>query len=66
MDTLLHILKRLPVKSVCCLRCVSKTLSDIVLSPFFVDLHTRFFIATNAVGEAEIVLSHVTSFCEST
>ncbi|KAL6190784.1 hypothetical protein ACLB2K_037178 [Fragaria x ananassa] len=49
-ETLIDILKRLPVKSVCCIRCVSKTLSDIVYSPFFVDLHTRFLIPTNSLA----------------
>ncbi|KAK9950543.1 hypothetical protein M0R45_006029 [Rubus argutus] len=66
VEILLDILRRLPVKSVCCLRCVSKTLSDIVLTPFFVDLHTRFLISTNGAAEAapQLVLRHVTLYRE--
>ncbi|KAL6208809.1 hypothetical protein ACLB2K_019754 [Fragaria x ananassa] len=48
VDIMNDIFKRLPVNSVCCLRCVSKTLLDIVQSPFFVSLHSRFSILTNA------------------
>ncbi|XP_004292225.1 PREDICTED: putative F-box protein At5g42430-like [Fragaria vesca subsp. vesca] len=48
VEIMYDIFKRLPVNSVCRLRCVSKTLLDIVQSPFFVSLHSRFSILTNA------------------
>ncbi|KAM5548083.1 F-box/kelch-repeat protein [Rosa sericea] len=68
IEILIEILKRLPIKSVCCIRCVSKTLSDIVYSPFFVDLHTRFLIPTNSLAGAapQLVLRHVESYPGST
>ncbi|KAK9947444.1 hypothetical protein M0R45_003069 [Rubus argutus] len=67
VEILLEILKRLPVKSVCCLRCASKTLLDMVDSPLFVSLHSSSLIATNAVAEApHIMLRLVRSYCGTT
>lgn len=51
VEILCDIFKRLSLKSVCCLRCVSKTLLDIVQSPFFFSLHSRFSILSNAASD---------------
>ncbi|KAK9947307.1 hypothetical protein M0R45_002938 [Rubus argutus] len=48
MEILVGILTRVPTKSVCCIRCVSKTLLSIVDSPSFVTLHTRFLLSPDS------------------
>ncbi|CAN6724381.1 unnamed protein product [Malus baccata var. baccata] len=47
---LVNIFSRLPAKSVCCIGCVSKTLSNIVDCPLFAKQQMRFLIATNAAS----------------
>lgn len=49
-DILVNTFSRLPVKSVCCIGCVSKTLSNIVDCPLFAKQQMRFLIATNAAS----------------
>ncbi|KAL6139033.1 hypothetical protein ACLB2K_064311 [Fragaria x ananassa] len=45
LDVLVHILVRLPIESLCCIRCVSKAMLDMVDSHSFVALHTRSLVA---------------------
>ncbi|KAL6184865.1 hypothetical protein ACLB2K_046265 [Fragaria x ananassa] len=55
VDILVDILSRLPVKSVGCIKCVSKTLLDMVSNISFSTLHTRSLIATNSAAAADQV-----------
>lgn len=51
-EIVFHILSRLPVSSLCCIRCVSKALLHIVDDHFFISLHTaRLTTVTNPVAD---------------
>ncbi|KAK9951471.1 hypothetical protein M0R45_006912 [Rubus argutus] len=50
LDIFINIFSRLPAESVCCIRCVCKTMLDTVDNCSFVTLHTRSLVnATNGV-----------------
>ncbi|XP_004301944.1 PREDICTED: F-box/kelch-repeat protein At3g06240-like [Fragaria vesca subsp. vesca] len=53
-DTLVDILLRLPAKSVGCIKCVSKTLLNMVSNISFSTLHTRSLIATNSAAADQV------------
>ncbi|KAL6221423.1 hypothetical protein ACLB2K_009174 [Fragaria x ananassa] len=48
MELVVEILKRVPAKSVCHIRCVSKMLLSIVDSPSFVRLHSTFLLDSDS------------------
>lgn len=52
-DVIVNIIMRLPTKSICCIRCASKTFSGIVDSPLFVTLHMSRLLnfGINPVGD---------------
>ncbi|PRQ41718.1 putative F-box domain-containing protein [Rosa chinensis] len=50
-DVTIDILMRLPVKSLCCLECVSKTSLNIVGSPQFAAQHTRRLLNSSSAVE---------------
>ncbi|KAL6189509.1 hypothetical protein ACLB2K_040897 [Fragaria x ananassa] len=54
-EILLEILLRLPAKSVGCIKCVSKTLLNMVNNISFSTLHTRLLFATNSPAAADQV-----------
>lgn len=69
MEVLVDILKRVPAKSVCCIRCVSKTLLSIVDSPSFVTLHTRFLLSPDShvpPAPPQLILRCLRSHCGTT
>ncbi|KAM5560682.1 F-box/kelch-repeat protein [Rosa sericea] len=50
-DIIMDILLKLSLKTLCCSRCVSKTLLDRIDDPLFVTAHTRLLTSTNVAGE---------------
>lgn len=50
-DIIIHILLRLPLKTLGCLRCVSKTLLNRLDDPHFGAAHTRLLTTTNAAAQ---------------
>ncbi|XP_062006400.1 F-box/kelch-repeat protein At3g06240-like isoform X2 [Rosa rugosa] len=62
LPIVINILSRLPSELVCCIRCMSKDLLNMVDDLSFVALHTRFLIATNAVAQVPRLMSFAALF----